>query len=310
MVLVTGASHSISRHIIQKFLAEGFSVKAWIRNEDEKKLLYDKAVSFYEGDILDVTDVYESMSGVKLVIHCDTVDMSIPMSYVDRMKYNVEGTANIVNAMLYHQVPKIIFLSSIQTLGVDPEKVIDEDVKSEKNEWTTDAALSLMLAEREVWRGSVEGLDIAIIHAASIFDSKGEGSIFYNRVCQEVRSGRVALFPSDVQYVGSQDLAEMTFRVSQHDGWNKKWIAIAESISSENFYASIGEHLNLPFRFVKMNEPKVFLKISKDFFLSWIGKHRMYRRTNGRRDMTRFQYDASLTDQTFHMQWKKLSELF
>lgn len=310
MVLVTGAVHSISRHIIQKFLAEGFSVKVWIRNEDEKKLLNEMSVTFYEGDILDVTDVYESMTEVKMVIHCDTVDESIPMSYENRMKYNVEGTANIVNAMLYHHVPKIIFLSSIQTLGVDPEKVIDENVKSEKNEWTTDAALSLMLAEREVWRGSVEGLETAIIHAASIFDAQGEGSIFYNRVCQEVRSGKVALSPSDVQYVGSQDLAEMTFRVSQYHTWNKKWIAIAESISSENFYARIGEHLNLSFRFVKMNASNVFFKVCKDFFLSLAGHHRMYRRSNGKRDMTRFQYDASLTDQTFHMQWKKLSELF
>lgn len=309
MILVTGASNILGKSIVQKLLNEGESVKILATNQELSKSFSTENISFHQGDILDVTDVYEAMADVDMVIHCDTIAEHSLTTYEKRIKYNVEGTANIVNAMLYHGVSKIIFISSIHTLGVDPEKIINEETKSEKNEWTTDPALSFMLAEREVWRGSVEGLEITIIHSAPIFLEDENLEYLYADAYKAIQKGNITLGNSDIHYVGLNDLTELIWRVSRQSTWNQKWIAIAESLPQLEFYRIISQYLGLTFSHNILNRSRVFFKISKDFIGSLFGKVRMYRRTNGRREMVKFRYDSTFTNDTFDMKWQKLSEL-
>ena len=154
MILVTGAANNIGQELVQQLLIAGFSLKLtgspnddWSRWEK-----YSHQIQFVQSHILDVTEIYEIVKDVEAVFHCDTINEYQTVSHENRMKYDVEGTANIVNAMLYHGVKKIIFFSSLKAMISVPNKILDENCKADVNEWTTEFALSMILAEREICR--------------------------------------------------------------------------------------------------------------------------------------------------------------
>lgn len=310
MILVTGIANKISKTIVHQLVELGQEIKVFYRSAEDLKGIDTSSIQKFEGDILDVTDVYEAMQGVDMVIHCDTIEECIPVSYENRMKYNVEGTANMVNALLHHGGKRIIFLSSIHTLGSEPEKVITEETKSEKNEWTTDQALSFMLAEREIWRGSVEGLDVNIIHAAPFVDKDLNKYHLLQTAQNALASGKVAIYPSPIHYVGIEDVAQLIVQISQQEKWNQRWIAIAETIEAEKFYAVVAKHFSTSWKAKKTQSSSTYFKVVNDFIKSTLGlKVRTFRRANARRMMTPFQYDSSLTQKTFPIHWKKLPDL-
>lgn len=310
MILVTSIANKIGQSIAHQLLEQGLEVKVFIRNKEELSVIPSKNLSFSEVNILDVTEVYENIEGVDTVIHCDVIDESTSVSYEKRMKYNVEGTANIVNALLHHGGKKIIFLSSIHTLGADPEKIVTEETKSEKNEWTTEQALSLMLAEREIWRGNVEGLDVNIVHSAPFLDKGLSENHLLQTAQNALQKGTVEIFPAPVHYVGIDDVATLTVRLSQMEKWNQRWIAIAESLPPQQFYTFLGQHFSYKWKMKKMESSSVYFKVLGDFLQSVIrNKERSFRRANARRNMTSFKYDNFITSQTFSIQWKKLEDL-
>ena len=75
------------------------------------------------------------------------------------MKTNVEGTSNIVNYAVKHKIKKILFVSSIASIGVeDGDRLVNENRDWNHKINHTDYALSKYKSELEIWRGTQEGI--------------------------------------------------------------------------------------------------------------------------------------------------------
>lgn len=311
MILVTGATSTIGEEVVRQLLMSGIRVKVFHATDENLSRLQSisNQIDFVQGDVLDVTDVYESVSGVNGVFHCAVIDERTSATYEQRIKYNVEGTANVVNAMLYHQIPKIIFFSTLSALGAEPQKVADENTKSEKNEWTTEQALSFILAEREIWRGSVEGLDVSVINSAEVLIPDLKGSHLLSETISSLKSGKVDIYPSDVYYVSLKDLVQLSLKIYHQGEWNKRWLAIGGSDTMFNFYQKVAQKYPSEWQPRVMKKSTVFFKVIKDFIVStFSGKNRSYRRVHGKKLMSEMKFDASHTTSTFDIQWTSLDD--
>ena len=182
MIFVTGASGLVGSHLIQSLVEKEASVRAIYRNTIPVFKGAEK-VNWVKGDILDVTSLDQALKGVQQVYHCAAIVAFTPKQATAMLQANIEGTANVVNACINHQIQKLVYVSSVAALGrIRQDVAVDETMN-----WTPETSNSVYgqskyLAEMEVWRGMGEGLNVAMVNPVIILGAgdwnKGSSEIF------------------------------------------------------------------------------------------------------------------------------------
>jgi nucleoside-diphosphate-sugar epimerase len=182
MIFVTGASGLVGSHLIQSLLSKGEAVRALYRKTIPNFKGAEK-VNWIKGDILDINSLEDAMQEVSKVYHCAAIVSFSPKQADTMLQANVEGTANVVNACIQHQIKKLVYVSSVAALGrIREDAPVDETMN-----WTPETSNSIYgkskyLAEMEVWRGMGEGLNVAIVNPVIILGAgdwnKGSSEIF------------------------------------------------------------------------------------------------------------------------------------
>ncbi len=135
-VLVTGAGGFIGSHLVERLLAEGARVRAFVRYNSRGdpgmlKLLPPQLLSRIEiiaGDLQDEDAVHKAVRGIQVVLHLGAM-ISIPYSYrhpVEVAKTNFIGTLNILTASRECEVERLVHLSSSEVYGTALQIPISE----------------------------------------------------------------------------------------------------------------------------------------------------------------------------------------
>ena len=167
MILVTGASGFLGRHLVRFLSDEGLQVHALYHNHppaDELKRL--PGVSWMYCDLLDIFDVEEAMQGISEIYHCAAIVSYDPGQHDRMLHFNPESTANIVNQAIIQGIRKMVYVSSIAAIGrsgIEGKELTEEEEWGESN-YNSAYGISKYLAETEVWRGIGEGLNAVIIN--------------------------------------------------------------------------------------------------------------------------------------------------
>jgi NAD dependent epimerase/dehydratase len=126
-VLVTGAGGFIGSHLVERLLAEGARVRAFVRYNSRGdpgllRLLPAQELNRVEiiaGDLQDDDAVCKAIRGTQVVLHLGAM-ISIPYSYrhpVEVAKTNFIGTLNILTASREFEVERVVHLSSSEVYG-------------------------------------------------------------------------------------------------------------------------------------------------------------------------------------------------
>ncbi|MCK9614363.1 MAG: NAD-dependent epimerase/dehydratase family protein [Candidatus Omnitrophica bacterium] len=132
MLLVTGASGFVGRHLLEKLIKKGVKVRCLVRNRNKVNLT-NPNLEIIEGDILDQHIIDKATENIDLVIHLAAV---IKSSNPERIReVNIGGTTKIISACRKNKVKKIIHISSLDAaLGITnlygtTKKISEEIVK-------------------------------------------------------------------------------------------------------------------------------------------------------------------------------------
>jgi nucleoside-diphosphate-sugar epimerase len=249
MILVTGGTGLVGSELVRQLVAQNRKVRVIYRQQArlEPLLDYIDKVEFFEADILDITLLREAMEGVTQVYHAAAYISFLPGDYERLMKVNVEGTANVVNAMADAGVNRIVYVSSIAAIGGSPGKVITEDTKWEKNPYNTRYGLSKMLAEREIWRGVAEhGLEAVILNPGIILGTGFWEEKNTARLWDAAWKGMPFYTPGTNGYVDVQDVARLMILLMDSNIVNERFIAVAENLSFKELMQQIAATLGKP----------------------------------------------------------------
>jgi nucleoside-diphosphate-sugar epimerase len=119
MILVTGATGFIGRHLVKDLLEKGHSLALLTRKPELARQLFPKARAV-KGDIQSIPE--EACRGVSKVIHlAGAISYSLPREQLFRV--NVEGTRNLLAAA--RNCEKLIFSSSVSVYG-ETNELVDE----------------------------------------------------------------------------------------------------------------------------------------------------------------------------------------
>ncbi|MEW5702252.1 MAG: SDR family NAD(P)-dependent oxidoreductase [Candidatus Zixiibacteriota bacterium] len=126
-VLVTGAGGFIGSHLVERLLAEGAHVRAFLRYDSQNRLGHlaelspDQAakIEIARGDLKDPEAVRRAVDGCEIVFHLGAL-IAIPFSYqnpTDYVQTNILGTLHVLNACRDLGVRRLIHTSTSEVYG-------------------------------------------------------------------------------------------------------------------------------------------------------------------------------------------------
>ncbi|HPJ61970.1 NAD-dependent epimerase/dehydratase family protein, partial [Lentimicrobium sp.] len=259
MILVTGATGLVGSYLLYNLLQKDEPVRALLFNQnslnrtrrifeslgsDAETLL--ARVDWVEGDVLDVLAIEKAMEGVKKVYHCAAIVSFDPRDHAQMMKINVEGTANVVNAALEAGVEKLCHVSSIAALGrTDNSPVIDEKSQFKTGKYNSKYSLSKFMAEREVWRGTAEGLNAVIVNP-SIILGYGHPEKGSTRMFTTIYRNSLFYGQGINGFVGVEDVVRAMTGLMESPVKNERFVVSAGDFSYKEVFSMIARGFGKP----------------------------------------------------------------
>jgi len=190
-----------------------------------------RSLNWVEAELLDLDSLERALDKVEKIYHAAAMVSYHPADADKMLKVNGEGTANLVNLSLSAGVKKICHISSVAALGSNKSGA----PITEKNDWTRDQnrstyGLSKFNAEREVWRGTMEGLPAIILNPSIIIGpskpDQSSGMLF-----QTLRAG-VSAFPQGAGgFVDVKDVSQAAIWLMNSDIENERFVVNGENLT-------------------------------------------------------------------------------
>ncbi len=125
-VLVTGGAGFIGSHIVDLLITRGYDVVVFDNLSTGTRAYVNPAADFVQGDVRDEDAVAALFADyqIDVVLHI-AGQASIRLSFADPaedLSVNTLGTINVLKQCLVHQVPRLLFASSMTIYGT-PEQV-------------------------------------------------------------------------------------------------------------------------------------------------------------------------------------------
>jgi dTDP-glucose 4,6-dehydratase len=135
-VLVTGAGGFIGSHLVERLVAEGAQVRAFVRYNSRAdtgflRMLSEQQrarVQIIAGNLQDEDAIRKAVEGTEIVFHLGAL-ISIPYSYrhpVEVAKTNLIGTLNVLMACRDLRTRRLVHISSSEVYGTALRVPIDE----------------------------------------------------------------------------------------------------------------------------------------------------------------------------------------
>jgi nucleoside-diphosphate-sugar epimerase len=113
--LVTGATGLVGSHIVERLLADGWTVRALVRDPSAAAWLRDGGAELARGDILDEESLRAAVADCDTVFHCAAL-ISASGSWDRFQRANIDGTRAVIDAAAAGRA-RLVHTSSVAVYG-------------------------------------------------------------------------------------------------------------------------------------------------------------------------------------------------
>lgn len=209
--LLTGASGFVGSAVARALVNAGCRVRALVRPGSPRFHLDGLGLEFAGGDLLDADSVRRAMSGVRYVFH---VAADYRLWARDRREIyaaNVDGTRNVMQEALRAGVERIVYTSSVATLGLRSDSApADESLPLAEAEGIGTYKRSKIAAERLVEAMIArERLPAVIVNPSTPIGPRDVKPTPTGRIIVEAARGRIPAFvDTGLNLVHVDDIAD------------------------------------------------------------------------------------------------------
>jgi dihydroflavonol-4-reductase len=166
--LVTGATGFIGGAVVRVLLEAGHEVRALVRPGADTRQLDGLPVERVAGDLGDYSALQGSVAGCEWVFHVAALYSYWGYRWDDFCQTNVEGTRRVLEAARDAGVERIVYTSSIATLGIHKDgSPATEDTPSTLADRIGPYQRSKFLAEEVAREFTRQGLPVVIVNPST-----------------------------------------------------------------------------------------------------------------------------------------------
>lgn len=209
--LVTGASGFIGSAVLRRLLEAGHEVRALVRPQSDRRNLAGLRCEVVTGDLANAASLEAAAGGCDALFHV-AADYRLWVPDPESIyRTNVEGTRSLMRAALRGRVKRVVYTSSVATLGLIPDgSPADEDTPSRLADMIGHYKRSKFLAEDAVRRlVREEGLPAVIVNPSAPLGPRDVRPTPTGRMIVQAASGKMpAYVDTGLNVVHVDDVAE------------------------------------------------------------------------------------------------------
>ncbi len=149
--LITGANGFVGSAVLRHLIKQGHQVRALVRPGSDRRNFIGIELEVVEGDLTDTASLERAVAGCHTLFHI-AADYRLWLPDPDTMyKTNVDGTRNLIIAATRANIERIVYTSSVATLGINKDGTpSDETTPVTLEDMIGHYKRSKYLAEQEV----------------------------------------------------------------------------------------------------------------------------------------------------------------
>jgi dihydroflavonol-4-reductase len=166
--LVTGATGFVGAAVARALLREGWEVRALARKGSDRRNLQPIKVEVVEGDLGDSASLEPALAGCEALFHV-AADYRLGAFDPEQLyRTNVEGTRNILSAARKAGVCRVVYTSSVATIGIPKDGTPgSEDTPSMLTDMIGHYKRSKFLAEEVAREAARSGSAVVIVNPST-----------------------------------------------------------------------------------------------------------------------------------------------
>ena len=253
--LVTGGSGFVGSAIIRRLLDAGHEIRALVRGSSARDNLAGLPVEIVVGDLLDPESLSRAAQGCNAVFHA-AADYRLWIPKPDEIyAANVTGTVNLMRAAAESGVKRIVYTSSVATLGLNANGApADEETPVSLADMIGHYKRSKFLAEAEVRRLAAEQkIPVVIVNPSAPVGPRDIRPTPTGRMIVEAAAGRMpAYVETGLNIVHVDDVAEGHLRAYERGAVGQRYILGGTNMTLHEILGIIAEITGRPAPRIKL----------------------------------------------------------
>jgi len=167
LAFVTGATGFVGSHVACALADNGADLRLLVRPNSNLKNIQDLKADLFTGDLRDPASLEKGIAGCEVIFHV-AADYRLWVRDPEEMyRANVEGTRAILEAARKNNIRRVVYTSSVATLGFTRDSVADENSPVSFANMIGPYKRSKFMAEQVAIEAAHSGLDVVIVNPST-----------------------------------------------------------------------------------------------------------------------------------------------
>lgn len=240
--LVTGASGFVGSAVVRQLLARGERVRVLVRPASDRRNFATLDVEVAEGDLREPASLVAPCRGCTALYHVAADYRLWTRDPRELYASNVEGTRHLMRAALAAGIPRIVYTSSVATLGLHKDgSPANEDSPVTVDDMIGHYKRSKFLAERVVDDlVAREGLPAVIVNPSTPIGAHDVKPTPTGRMIRDAAAGRIPAFvDTGLNIVHVEDVARGHLLAHERGTIGRRYILGGEDMALRDILAAI-----------------------------------------------------------------------
>ena len=260
MWLVTGATGHVGNVLVRKLLERGEKVRVLILPGECRESIQGLNVEAFEGDVLNLDSLLQSMRGVKGIFHLAGVISIMPGLNPFVRKVNVDGTKNILRAAMDSGIKRLIYTSSIHAIQRLENGVIDETLPYDMDNPYGAYDRSKAEATLDVLQAAQSGLEAVVVCPTGVIGPYDFRGSMMGAVIHDAAVAKPTLYVDGAyDFVDVRDVADGLISAAESGRRGESYILSGHKISVRYLLETVREitgrnffQMKVPFDLAKL----------------------------------------------------------